>query len=237
MECIFVYLYAGEEVLKKIGYKTRSRKVFNLGTTGLDFFYTENKGIEKLFHDEKAEDFAKSLLRHSGGKTLDYALGYTIHIYTAIEMYPMLMRFAKNNFDEYMRLSLAFDKMLAEKVYNISIEKVNLASKINLGDSLPEELNVLLKTATKEVYGEADIDFNKAYEKFIYFLTLTCDPFLVKRMIYPFIKYISKFDIYKFTYPIFLKNIPENFYEKINESLQKGIENSTKGLLKLINSL
>ncbi len=234
MGYIFTHLYAGEEVLKRIGYETRSRKVFNFGTMGPDFLYAEGAETEKLFHNDKAEDFTSFLIKHSGEKTLDYAIGYATHIYVDMEMYPVLMEFAQGNFSEYIRLSITFDAMLAKRTYNVSIEKVNLASKINIGKNLPYEINALLKKAAETVYNKSDTDFNKSYQSFARFLAATYDPFLVKRMAYPFIKHILKFNIYELTYPIVFKNIPDSFYEKTNESLHKGMERSIKGLAQLI---
>ena len=234
MGYIFAHLHAGEEILRRIDYTIRLRRVFNFGTIGPDFLFAEDIETEKLFHDEKAEDFAKYLIAHAGERTIDYALGYATHIYTDIEMYPALMSFAKGSFEEYLRLSLAFDALLAKKVYNVSIEKVNLVSKINVGKNLPEEMETLLKDASLEIYGISNINVNTAYRKFIKFLLLTYDPFLVKRMVYPFIKYVLKFDIYRLTYPVFVRNIPENFYSRVNESLMCGIEKSIKNLPKLI---
>ncbi len=230
MGYIFAHLYTGEEFLKKTGYETRSRKVFNFGTMGPDFLYGEGVEKEKLFHDERAKEFAKFLLMHSDERTVDYALGYATHIFSDMEMFPVIMRFANGNFDEYVRLSIVFDTMLSKKLYNVSIEKVNVASKINIGKSLPENVAALLKEASKEIYGETEINFNSAYQKFIRFLAITYDPFLVKRMVYPIIKLFTKFDIYNFTYPVQLKNVPRNFYNSVFDATQKGIEKSISGL-------
>ena len=221
MGYIFAHLHCGEEVLKKIGYETRSRRLFNFGSMGPDFLFAESVDMEKLLHNEKAEEFANFLLQNKS--VSDYALGYATHIFTDKEMYPALMKFAKGDFDEYVRLSLAFDMLLARNVYNLSIEKVNLASKIDVGKNLPKETEEALKSALKAVYNTENIDFNGAYQKFIRFLYATYDPFLVKRMAYPLVKLITKFDIYKFTYPILPGDIPKGFYEDVYESMQRGI--------------
>ncbi len=234
MGYIFAHLYIGEEILKQVDYTTRSRRVFNFGTMGPDFLYAESVETEKQFHDDHAEDFVKYLLTHSNKKTLDYALGYASHIYADREMYPVIMKFARGNFEEYMRLSLLFDAMLAKKIYKVSIEKINIVSKIDVGKNLPEDIDALLKESAESVYNLSNLHFNDTYGKFIRFLALTYDPFLVKRTVYPIIKYIFKFDIYKLTYPVFIKNVPENFYEETNESLKRGIERSITSLSKLL---
>lgn len=226
MGYIFAHLHTGEEVLKFLDYETRSRKMFNFGTVGPDFAYAINPETEKTLHNEKALDVVNFLLENADEKTLDYALGYATHIISDVETYPVIMKYANGNFDEYVRLSLVFDALLAKRIYKTPIEKINLASKINVGKNLPESVEDLLKSGIKKVYG-FEFEANKAYKKFMAFLELTYDPFLVKRMFYPLVNLIGKVNIYNLTYPVRLDEKKyEKFYEETLDATKRGIKES-----------
>ncbi len=226
MGYIFAHLHTGEEVLKFLNYETRSRKMFNFGTVGPDFAYAISPETEKTLHDERALDVADFLLKNADEKTLDYALGYATHIISDFETYPVIMKYADGDFDKYIKLSIVFDFLLAKRIYKTSIEKINMASKINLGKNLPESVESLLKNGIKKMYG-FEFEANKAYKKFMAFLEFTYDPFLVKRMFYPLVNLIGKVNIYNLTYPVRLDEKKyEKFYAETFEATERGIKQS-----------
>ncbi len=232
MGYLFAHLHIGEEVLKLTGHETRPRKSFNFGTVGPDFAYALSPETEKTLHDESALSLAGFFVENANkGILLDYAIGYATHVIADIEMYPVIMKYAENDFEKYIRLSLVFDYMLAKREYGISIEKVNIASKINIGRRLPDSLGRFIKKGVKEIYG-MEFDASRAYEKFLKFLEFTFDPFLVKRMFYPVLSRIAKIDLNLLTYPARVNEKQfEGFYEETLNAMRRGIKESATYIL------
>jgi hypothetical protein len=243
MGYIFAHLHAGEEVLKVGSYAAHNRRLYNFGAMGPDFIFMESARWEKVLHDERAVKLADFMLKNANEETKDFALGYATHIYADIEMYPVVMRAAENDFRKYVRIEMCFDILLAKRVYKIDINSISLASKIYAGKSLSSAVITLLSEGIKNIYKSEAVtlepsDINRAYVKFLKYvrlLDILKSPFLfsTKRTFLKLSEKITRSDILTFVYPD-STNQCTNLYEEIFESLERGIEKSKTHLEKYL---
>ena len=244
MGFVLAHLHAGEEVLKVGEYRAKDRRLYNFGAMGPDFIFMESVDWEKRLHDEKATELATFLLQNSNEDTLDFALGYATHIYTDIAMYPVSMRLAGNNFEEYIRIDITFDALLAKNVYKADISDINLASKIYAGRALKTSVCKLLEQGIKEIYGskaleEDKIDINRAYKKFIQYVRFL--DFMKSRQFLLTKKFLLKStgkllhkNLDTFLYPLNVKRKYEEMYPEIRQSLEDGVKLSKAHLEKYL---
>ncbi len=242
MGFILAHLHAGEEVLKVGSYRTKDRRLYNFGAMGPDFIFMESVEWEKRLHDEKAAELASFLLENADEETMDFAIGYATHIYTDIEMYPVSMRLAGGNFEEYLRIEVNFDALLAKNVYKADISDVNLASKIYAGRTLKESVCNLLERGIREVYGirapEKD-RINRAYKKFLryaHFLDFMKNRQfkLTKNLLLKGAGALFHRDFTTFFYPLSVERKYEELYPEVYKSLERGIELSKLRLEKYL---
>ncbi len=242
MGFILAHLHAGEELLKVGSYRTKDRRLYNFGAMGPDFIFMESVDWEKRLHDEKAAELASFLLENADEETMDFAIGYATHIYTDIEMYPVSMRLAGGNFEEYLRIEVNFDVLLAKNVYKADISDVNLASKIYTGRTLKESVCNLLERGIKEVYGSAAPEksrINRAYKKFIKYVRfldfMKNRQFkLTKNLLLKGAGALFHRDFTTFFYPLSVERKYEELYPEVYKSLERGIELSKLRLEKYL---
>ena len=242
MGFILAHLHAGEEVLKVGSYRTKDRRLYNFGAMGPDFIFMESAEWEKRLHDEKAVELASFLLENADEETMDFAMGYATHIYTDVEMYPVSMHLAENNFNEYLKIEVTFDVLLAKSVYKTDISDIRLASKIYVGKTLKESVCDLLERGIKEVYGigaPKKNRINRAYKKFIRYARfldfMKSRQFkLTKNLLLKGVGALFRRDFTTFFYPLSVERKYEELYPKVYESLERGIELSKLHLEKYL---
>ena len=242
MGFILAHLHAGEEVLKVGSYRAKDRRLYNFGAMGPDFIFMESVDWEKRLHDERAAELAAFLLENADEETMDFAIGYATHVYTDIEMYPVSMRLAGNNFDEYLKIEVTFDVLLAKSVYKVEISDISLASKIYAGKMLKESMCNLLERGIKEVYGSRAFNkdrINRAYKKFIRYVCfldfMKSRQFkLTKNFLLKGAEILFRRDFTTFFYPLSVERKHEEMYPEVYESLERGIELSKEHLEKYL---
>ena len=242
MGFILAHLHAGEEVLKVGSYRAKDRRIYNFGAMGPDFIFMESVDWEKRLHDEKSTELAAFLLENADEETMDFAIGYATHIYTDVEMYPVSMRLAGNNFDAYLKIEVTFDVLLAKSVYKADISDIRLASKIYAEKMLKESVCNLLERGIKEVYGSKAPEkdrINRAYKKFIRYARfldfMKSRQFkLTKNLLLKGAETLFHRDFTTFFYPLSVERKYEEMYPEVYESLERGIELSKSHLEKYL---
>lgn len=228
MPDFWTHLIAGEEIIEKskneklISLFDNYPEIFNFGCQGPDFFFysdfwpwiKEKEGVElgEKLHQKKTvtliveiskylKEIKKTKNIEEYQKSLLYLSGFIAHYVLDLKVHPFIFEYGGSG-SSHKKLEMELDLKVAEKKWNLNIEKLSPVNFFDFGNELPEYITNFYIYVLKKVYfyKKSSKQINESYQDFKKFHRIFYSPQGMKAAIIRFVDKLIPIDIALYSY-------------------------------------
>lgn len=255
MPDFWTHLIAGEEMIEKseneelIRLFSKYPEIFNFGCQGPDFFFysdfwpwiKEKNGVElgEKLHKEKTDIIILEITKYlkiikedkeneeKFNKLLIYLSGFIAHYALDFKVHPFIYKYGGEG-NSHKKLEMELDLKVAEKKWNLDVEKLFPVNFFDFGDQLPDYITDFYIYIFKNVFNfsRSYKDINKSYQDFKKFHRIFYSPQGIKSSIIQIIDKLAPIEIALYSYKgnSDFKILNNKLYNKFEISYDKGIK-------------
>ena len=258
MPDFWTHLIAGEEMIEKSENKELTAlfadhpETFNFGCQGPDFFFysdfwpwiKEKKGVElgTKLHQEKTVSLILEIAKYLKNiknndkkiekyqKSLIYLAGFIAHYSLDLKVHPFIFEYGGSG-DSHKKLEMELDLKVAEKKWNLNVEKLFPVNFFDFGNELPDYITDFYRYILKNIfsYNKSAAQINKSYQDFKKFHRIFYSPQGIKATIIQFVDKLVPIEIALYSYKgnnnfeILNNHLYKLFEKKYNEGIKEGL--------------